>query len=97
MAFEVRGYRWLGMCLAFTWSAHCAAAAPVPMWGELSSGWVPVIASKAKVKKTVRKKPRQLQPIDRTPSGETLQARERRLLRECKGRPNAGACLGFAS
>lgn len=24
-------------------------------------------------------------------------AREKRLKRECKGRPNAGACLGFAS
>lgn len=33
------------------------------------------------------------------PSGsqETRQERERRLLRECKGRPNAGSCLGFAS
>jgi Amt family ammonium transporter len=34
---------------------------------------------------------------DRTPSGETVADRERRLMRECKGRPNAGACLGFAS
>lgn len=31
------------------------------------------------------------------PSGETVRARERRLHRECKGKPNAGACLGFAS
>ena len=30
-------------------------------------------------------------------SQETPRDRERRLLRECKGRPNAGACLGFAS
>ena len=28
-------------------------------------------------------------------SGETTQERDRRLLRECKGRPNAGACLGY--
>jgi hypothetical protein len=28
---------------------------------------------------------------------ETAAAREKRLKRECKGRPNAGACLGFAS
>lgn len=28
--------------------------------------------------------------------GETLQERERRLLRECKGRSNAGACEGYA-
>lgn len=30
-------------------------------------------------------------------NGETVQERERRLLRECKGRPNAGACEGYAS
>jgi len=30
-------------------------------------------------------------------SAEAPQARERRLLRECKGRPNAGACLGYAN
>ena len=29
-------------------------------------------------------------------SAESTKERERRLLRECKGRPNAGACEGFA-
>lgn len=29
------------------------------------------------------------------PSSETPAAREKRLRRECKGRPNAGACLGY--
>lgn len=29
-------------------------------------------------------------------SGETTSERERRLYRECRGRPNAGACEGFA-
>lgn len=29
--------------------------------------------------------------------GETTAQREKRLLRECRGRPNAGACLGFAN
>ncbi len=28
-------------------------------------------------------------------SAETTKERERRLARECRGRPNAGACLGF--
>jgi len=28
---------------------------------------------------------------------ETTKERDRRLLRECKGRPNAGACEGFAN
>lgn len=29
--------------------------------------------------------------------GETTAERDRRLSRECKGLPNAGACLGYAS
>lgn len=29
------------------------------------------------------------------PGGETHRQREARLKRECKGRPNAGACLGY--
>lgn len=33
----------------------------------------------------------------RLPGGETQPQRDKRLRRECKGRPNAGACLGFAS
>ena len=33
----------------------------------------------------------------RSGSEETRVERERRLKRECKGRPNAGMCLGFAS
>ena len=30
-------------------------------------------------------------------SAETTAERDRRLKRECKGRPNAGACLGYTS
>jgi hypothetical protein len=41
--------------------------------------------SKAKMPKT-----------QRSPSEETTAERDRRLFRECKGRPNAGACLGYA-
>lgn len=35
--------------------------------------------------------------VERTASGETVTDRERRLRRECKGRANAGACLGFTN
>ncbi|MBN9368693.1 MAG: hypothetical protein J0H59_16915 [Comamonadaceae bacterium] len=35
--------------------------------------------------------------VQRSSSEETRAERERRLLRECRGRPNAGACLGYAS
>lgn len=31
-----------------------------------------------------------------SPSAESNVERDRRLTRECKGRPNAGACLGYA-
>ena len=31
----------------------------------------------------------------RSPSEETTAARDRRMYRECWGRPNAGACLGY--
>ncbi|WP_312835359.1 hypothetical protein [Comamonas sp.] len=33
----------------------------------------------------------------RSSSAETPAERDRRLLRECQGLPNAGACLGYAS
>ncbi len=32
-----------------------------------------------------------------SPSQESASQRERRLRQECRGRPNAGACLGYAS
>lgn len=32
---------------------------------------------------------------DRLPGGETHTQRDKRLARECKGMPNAGACLGY--
>jgi hypothetical protein len=34
--------------------------------------------------------------IHNSPSAESNAERDRRLTRECKGRPNAGACLGYA-
>lgn len=50
---------------------------------------------------TYQQPPKKLQrveyvgPYQRHPGGETTSERERRLLRECKGRPNAGACSGY--
>jgi hypothetical protein len=40
-----------------------------------------------------KKRPAKVKFID-APSSETPAAREKRLKRECKGRPNAGMCLG---
>ena len=53
----------------------------------------PLSAKKGKKK---AKKPA-ASPVQYTPGGESVPTRERRLRRECKGRPNAGACLGYAS
>jgi hypothetical protein len=39
---------------------------------------------------------RSARPAKDSGSGETTAQRDRRLTRECKGRPNAGACLGYA-
>lgn len=49
-----------------------------------------------KPKRTSTKKTAAASLPERTPSGETVENRERRLTRECRGRPNAGACLGYA-
>jgi hypothetical protein len=40
------------------------------------------------------KRPNKIVFLD-APSAESPAAREKRLRRECKGRPNAGACLGY--
>ncbi len=51
-------------------------------------------AKVAKAAKSQNKTPRVKFGKD---SAETTSERDRRLQRECKGRPNAGACLGYAS
>ncbi len=39
---------------------------------------------------------REKSPAKSQGRGETTAQREKRLLRECRGQPNAGACLGYA-
>lgn len=61
---------------------------------------VPSVAAKAGVKKKAGKKLANGKSESKKkadPTAETAEMRERRLLRECKGRPNAGACTGYAS
>lgn len=43
------------------------------------------------------KKPPARVTFYKAPSEESAAQRAERMKRECKGRPNAGACLGFAS
>jgi hypothetical protein len=49
------------------------------------------------VAKTAKKQKSGSGRVIKNPNHETTSERERRLQRECKGLPNAGACLGYAS
>ena len=60
----------------------------------LASSWAPSMASAASTGVSRKKAPRQA--IDRGPA-ETRAERDKRLARECKGRPNAGACEGYGN
>jgi hypothetical protein len=60
----------------------------------LLTGLSPTTASAASTSVSRKKAPRQA--IDRGPA-ETRAERDKRLARECKGRPNAGACEGYGS
>ena len=42
-----------------------------------------------------QRKPPSKVTFHKSSTEETPQAREKRLLRECRGRPNAGMCAGF--
>ena len=65
---------------------------PAPAQAQDQQMQVPATPKKAKRHKA--RAPKQDRVL---PGGETAKERERRLLRECRGRPNAGACLGYAS
>jgi hypothetical protein len=58
----------------------------------LASSLAPSAASAASTSGVRKKAPKQA--IDRGPA-ETRAERDKRLARECKGRPNAGACEGY--
>lgn len=52
---------------------------------------------KTEATQTPKKPPKVKVKRQRSSSAETPAERDRRLLRECKGLPNAGACLGYAN
>ena len=62
------------------------------MTAVLATGLPPVAAATAPSTGVRKKAPRQA--IDHG-SAETRAERDKRLARECKGRPNAGACEGY--
>lgn len=88
---------WLVSCAALACAGHAVAGAAPAVVGYAGQGVKVAAAHKAAHKKGKHVVLKQAQPAERTPSGESVKARERRLLRECRGRPNAGACLGYAS
>lgn len=65
--------------------------------GSTASPTVQGTASQSKTDQPIKKK--QSVKIKGTPqrstSEESVAERDRRMYRECKGRPNAGACLGY--
>ncbi|MEJ5030132.1 MULTISPECIES: hypothetical protein [unclassified Comamonas] len=66
------------------------AMPPESAWAARKKNTEATQASKKPAKARVKVK------RQRSSSAETLAERDRRLLRECKGLPNAGACLGYA-
>ena len=84
-----RHARWMGFLLAFSLSVALSTVAAPAQAKSKAKGKVSVTAP---TKKKVR-----IKKAPATDSGEKPAERARRLTRECKGRPNAGACSGYAS
>lgn len=83
MANPVRTLHPMRWCLALLVAGSLATAAQAAPSGDTAR------AAKAKSRTVKSAK------YDRG-WGETVSERERRLYRECQGRPNAGACEGYA-
>ena len=65
----------------------------------VTAAWLPAQGKESSSASTTAA-PRKLKtprPPANTGYGESRKERDQRLLRECKGRPNAGACEGYAS
>ena len=70
-------------------------AVPTLLIVLLSAPWFsPVHAGSQKASNRKATPPSSVRFID-APSAESPAARQKRLKKECKGRPNAGACLGL--
>jgi hypothetical protein len=81
---------------AVTAAAASSQVQPAPAKPGQSTQVVKAELPSKKAKKKAKTKPA-AEPVQYAPSGEAMPAREKRRLRECKGRPDAGACLGYAS
>ena len=70
---------------------HCGATVALALLTLTLSPWA--MAAPAAPARGSQRPPTKVTFID-APSSESPAAREKRLRRECKGRPNAGMCLG---
>jgi len=95
MTFQLRATPlYLALLLATALATPIQAATPASpaTAGTLSPPETPPKPAKAKKKSTKTNTVKYEKG-----SAESTSERDRRLFRECKGRPNAGACLGYAS
>lgn len=82
--------------LVVSWALGMVLGLGLPTWTQAASDSAAKTSTKTSTKTSKKRKTVKAVPVvERTPSGETVADRERRLRRECKGRPNAGACAGF--
>lgn len=72
---------------------HTAACRHFLLAMVLGGAALPALAAGNATAKDAPRKPAKVTFID-APSSESPAARKKRLKRECKGRPNAGMCLG---
>ena len=93
-----RGNRaWCGICLLVL--GVCAVMPALAAAKRNGGGEQPVAGASdgrggVKGGEPAEQRPARVRFLD-SGSGETKAVREKRLKRECKGRPNAGACLGM--
>lgn len=84
----------IATCLACALALGSVAMAPAMAATDSAAAEAGAAAPSAHAKKRSKTKKHRMKVIPSS-SAETPAQRERRLLRECKGQPNAGACLGY--
>lgn len=95
-----RGNRaWCGICVGLLVLGVCAVMPALAAAKRNGGGEQPVAGASdgrggVKGGEPAEQRPARVRFLD-SGSGETKAVREKRLKRECKGRPNAGACLGM--
>ncbi len=90
-------WQWVVIALGTALACQTALAAPWAVTAPLGTPIWTATAENQKPKKPKKDKAAKAPKVTPSSSDETRAERDRRLQRECKGRPNAGACLGYAS